>query len=60
MGKGFFKYVWVLDKLKVERERGIIIDIVLWKFEIIKYYVIIIDVFGYRDFIKNMIIGKVL
>lgn len=58
MGKGFFKYVWVLDKLKVERERGIIIDIVLWKFEIIKYYVIIIDVFGYRDFIKNMIIGK--
>lgn len=60
MGKGFFKYVWVLDKLKVERERGIIIDIVLWKFEIIKYYVIIIDVFGYRDFIKNMIIGKFL
>lgn len=60
MGKGFFKYVWVLDKLKVERERGIIIDIVLWKFEIIKYYVIIIDVLGYRDFIKNMIIGKFL
>lgn len=60
MGKGFFKYVWVLDKLKVERERGIIIDIVLWKFEINKYYVIIIDVFGYRDFIKNMIIGKFL
>lgn len=60
MGKGFFKYVWVLDKLKVERECGIIIDIVLWKFEIIKYYVIIIDVFGYRDFIKNMIIGKFL
>lgn len=60
MGKGFFKYVWVLDKLKVERERGIIIDIVLWKFEIIKYYVIIIDVFGYRDFIKNMIIGEFL
>lgn len=57
MGKGFFKYVWVLDKFKVERERGIIIDIVFWKFEIEKYYVIVIDVLGYRDFIKNMIIG---
>lgn len=57
MGKGFFKYVWVLDKLKVECECGIIIDIFFWKFEIIKYYIIIIDVFGYCDFIKNMIMG---
>jgi hypothetical protein len=24
---------WVLDKLKAERERGITIDIALWKFE---------------------------
>jgi len=27
MGKGSFKYAWVLDKLKAERERGITIDI---------------------------------
>lgn len=27
MGKGSFKYAWVLDKLKQERERGITIDI---------------------------------
>ena len=33
MGKGSFKYAWVLDKLKAERERGITIDISLWKFE---------------------------
>uniref|UniRef100_A0AAZ1XN61 Tr-type G domain-containing protein n=1 Tax=Oreochromis aureus TaxID=47969 RepID=A0AAZ1XN61_OREAU len=33
MGKGSFKYAWVLDKLKAERERGITIDIALWKFE---------------------------
>jgi len=33
MGKGTFKYAWVLDKLKSERERGITIDIALWKFE---------------------------
>lgn len=31
MGKGSFKYAWVLDKLKAERERGITIDIALWK-----------------------------
>uniref|UniRef100_A0A8D3CS90 GTP-eEF1A C-terminal domain-containing protein n=1 Tax=Scophthalmus maximus TaxID=52904 RepID=A0A8D3CS90_SCOMX len=37
MGKGSFKYAWVLDKLKAERERGITIDIALWKFETEKY-----------------------
>lgn len=38
-GKGdTFKYAWVMDSIKDERERGITIDLAFQKFETSKYF----------------------
>ncbi|KAF2003069.1 ankyrin [Amniculicola lignicola CBS 123094] len=43
LGKGSYRYAWVLDKLNAERDRGVTTAIALWKFETPDRHVTVIE-----------------
>ena len=51
------RFAHVFDTLKVERERGITIDISARKFETLNFQFTLIDTPGHIDYVKNMITG---
>lgn len=61
IGRATCKYAWVLDNLKAERERGVTIDISLWKFESQNFLFTVIDApvscYTYRLGLRACVVG---
>ncbi len=57
LGKETFKYAWILDRIRDERERGLTIDLGFQSFESRCYYYTLIDAPGHKDFMRNAITG---
>jgi len=56
-GKASFKYAWIMDKLRQERERGLSVECSSMRMETLHRVLSINDCPGHRDFVKNLITG---
>ena len=52
--KASFMYVWVIEEMKAERERGIAIDIALYQYQSDKHLITIIDALSHTSFRRNI------
>jgi len=55
--KATFEYAWALDTTKVEREKGVTIDLSFKEFNTANRYFTMIDSPGHADYLKNSIIA---
>ena len=52
-----FKYAWILDRLILERDKGLTIDLTYQNLDLPTHCITFIDSPGHYEFIKNMIVA---